>query len=329
MNLLLITLTGKAILVLVIIFILIIALWIGLKKDAIIYDEIYPPDDFDKDKIITFQLQNNTDEEIKLDLCRLDKNDNRYSFSVSGGEDYDMLIEYLKLHSLFVNGTRVNYGLKNTWSGFGLPDWYKNFIYLKNFTPFEKSNTPIFIACDDISENQFQLNVIQSVGSYSFDYLNSLEIKLLPKDTMQISLFCSDYNKSLIKKPIKCSLSIKNTGSEKQVVELFKLDYFKNLEENKNNGIEINSIFGKEHYRNVAQQFNNIPLIATNVKFILTKENKNSICKINLREFPICNYVSINQFQSNVINCPLENETYILNMSIEIEPNTEMLISIK
>lgn len=326
LSILLITVSGKVIMALVIVFLLVIWLWAYLKKDEV-YEDLYHPDNFERDKVISFKLKNNTDEELVLDLCHLDKNDSRYSFEVSG-TGYDILIEYIKTHSLFVHATRIKYEPSNVWDGTGIPNWLKNYVYLNEITPFLKGKNPILIACDDVSENQFQLNVIDSVGSYSFDYLNSLEIKLLPNDSIDLSLFCSDYNKLLKKKPIKCALLVKNISNEKKVVELFNKDYYLKLQEG-TSGVEIESIFGKEHYKTILSQFEALPLVVNNVKFIITKENNQSLYEINNREYQMCDYVSEKQFQSNVVNFKLSEDTYINNMSIEIEPNTEMLISIK
>jgi hypothetical protein len=326
LSILLITVSGKAIITLCFVFLLVIILWAYLKKDEV-YVELYHPDNFERDKSIVFSIKNNTNEELVLDLCHLDKNDSRYSFEASGS-GYENIIEYIKTHSVFVHATRIKYEIGNTWDGIGIPNWFKNYIYLNEITPFSKGRTPILVACDDVSENQFQSNVIDTVGSYSFDYLNSLEVKLLPNDNIELSLFCSDYNKLIKKKPIKCALLLKNTSDCKQKVNLFDKDYF-DSEKKQLDGIQIESIFGKEHYKTVINTFEAIPLVANNIKFIITNENRESVCKINNEEFPICYYLSAKQFQSNVVNCPLSNDTYINNMSIEIEPNTEIIISIK
>lgn len=68
LSILLITLTGKFILILVAAFIFVIFIWIGLKKDTVIYDEVYPPDDFDnKDKTIISQTAKDI-KSIKLQI---------------------------------------------------------------------------------------------------------------------------------------------------------------------------------------------------------------------------------------------------------------------
>jgi hypothetical protein len=326
LSMLLISISGKAIISLCVVFLLVLILWAYLKKDEV-YEELYHPDNFEKEKSIVFKIKNNTNEELTLDLCHLDKNDSRYSFEASGS-GYENIIEYIKTHSVFVHATRIKYEIGNYWDGVGIPNWFKNYIYLNEITPFSKGRTPVLIACDDVSENQFQSNIIDAVGSYSFDYLNSLEVKLLPNDSIELSLFCSDYNKLIKKKPIKSALLIKNISDSKQTVNLFDKDYF-DSEKPQREGIHIESIFGKEHYKTVVGQFEAIPLVANNIKFIITNENIKSVCKINDKEFQICDYFSEKQFQSNVVNCKLSEDTYINNMSIEIEPNTEIIISIK
>lgn len=259
----------------------------------------------------------------------MNENDSRYNFYING--DYKKTIEYIKAHSLFVYKTKVAY-IDNSEGKNITSDlekyWLKNFIYSSSFTPHREDRFPVIVACVDYDINQFQNNIIESIGSYIFDYYNSLEISLLPKTTMSISLLYSDYNKNNIKKqPIRYSLSIKNNTDESQIVNLFDDSYYKSVCENKS--VEIESIFGKGDYENVIKQFENIPLVAKNIQVICGEKNIISKCKINSHEFKLMDYYTLEQQQADVIDINLLKETYIHNMSIEVKPNTELLISFK
>jgi len=319
LSILLISISGKAIMILCVLFLMVIILWSNLKKDEVRYEEMYPEqfDNNSNNTSIYFNLKNNTDEELILDLLNLNEEDDRYSFN-NGDKDSIKLKEYLKSNTMFVNTTRVIYGINE--------QWYKNFIYHTSYTPIKENKEPILIAFDDFDKYQFQSNIIQSEVSYPLGNFDSLEIKLIPKDTMSIVLFCSDYNKCIKKQPVVCALSIKNTSNEKKTVELFNEDYLNKSNEDKS--VEIKSIFGDGHYEQIIK-CNEMPLVVKDIKFIISKENIDSSCKINNKEFKIFNYITANQVQANVIDVPLENKTYIFNMSVEIEPNTEILISIK
>jgi len=326
MILLMIEFSGKAILTLMFISLFIIILWAYLKRDtaSVVYDEAYPPDDIisENKNIVVFNIKNNTDEEIELDLCQLDEKDSRYSFNMED-KNYTRFIDYIKVNSLFICNTRVSYG-------YGI-DFYKNFIYHNEYNPFKSNKKPILVAFDNFDSCQVQKNIIQSNNSYIFDYLNSLEIKLIPKDDMRIVLFCSDYNKLVKYTPLICALSIKNNTNEKQVVELFNKDYIKKINENKY--VDIQSIFGEGHYSQIVEHYINMPLIATKLKFVTGQGDNNkywlSLCKINNKEFKLGDYITVNQFQANVIDVDLIKQTCIFNMSFELEPNSEVLLSIK
>ena len=325
MFILLVEISGMAIMIIFVIAMLLLFLWSTFKSHDSNFDEIYEEQENEREKVncLSFILTNNTDEELTVDLCNLDSNDNRYSFNVSN-RDYKKTIEYLKSHTLFVYHTRVIYTSS---------DFYKNVIVMNKFTPSRISKKPLLVAFDEMDKFQFQMDTIAVNKSYNFDYFNSLELKLIPKSTITIHLYSSDYNKLIEKEPIKCALSIKNNSDEVKLVNLFDLEYYKLLKEKNDNEIEIKSLFDYmsdgDHYTEIILQNNSIPLLIKKLKFYLTADNSISKFYINKNERNIHDLINKDQYVAGIIDLELDNITAINDMQIEVRPNTEILISFK
>ena len=325
MFILLVEISGMAIMMIFVIAMLILFLWSTFKSNDTEFDYIYEEQENEREKVncLSFILTNNTDEEVSVDLCNLNPDDARYSFRISC-MDYKKMIEYLKSHSLFVFYTKVTYTS---------PDFYKNVIVMNKFTPSSISKKPLLLAFDEMDKFQFQMDTIAVNKSYNFDYFNSLELKLIPKSTTIIHLYSSDYNKLIEKEPIKFALSIKNNSDEVKLVNLFDLEYYKLLKEKNDNEIEIKSLFDYmsdgDHYTEIILQNNSIPLLIKKLKFCLTADNSISKFYINKHERNINDLINKDQYVAGIIDLELDNITAINDMQIEIRPNTEILISFK
>jgi len=281
--------------------------------------------------VFVFNLKNNSDEAISLDLCKLDSKDERYSFSNLDG-DYDMMVEYLKVHSFFVSNTRVHYQSDN----------WKDVIYSKGYTPFSQQQKPIVVAFDNLDKCQYQSLLVDSKMQYVFDYFNSLQTTLNPKEQKTISLMLLDDGIAEYRNEEgielgnqyvtpKCALSIKNNSDTMECVKLFDKDYLTKItaDDSEIKKIEIESVFGIGEYPRVVGCFDSQPLFARYIKMYLYDKNSSTNFKVN--DIPKVSgaYRTANQFQPNVIDVDLGSEIFVANFEIEIEPHSEILISFK
>jgi len=265
---------------------------------------------------ILFNLENNTNEEMWVDLVRLEQTD-KYSFNTSDG-NYGMLVEYLKTFSFNVVKTTVNYQHE---------DWQKDIIYNFTYTPFGITQKSVFVGFDNFYEYQQQRNFIEAKSNYSFDFFNTLMVKLNPNEKKAITLDVSEQASDIEVVAPKCALLLKNISDETQVVKLFNKEYYAEVE---NKGaVEIESVFNQVSYIEVLKHFDSFPLTAKKIKMFIGMDNIESTFKINFDEEKIIDCMSDDQEQDEVIVKDLGSETFIACFEVELKPNTEMYISFK
>lgn len=266
---------------------------------------------------ILFSLENNSDEEIWVDLMRLDPNDTRYKFNTSDG-NYPMLVEYLKTYSFNVVKTSVNYQHDN---------WQSDILYNYSYSPFGVSEKPIFIGFHNFDKNQQQRNFISNNYEYSFDFFNTIAVKLAPQEKKAITM---DIDYSLIEPSAekniypKCALLVKNNSDETKKIKLFDQEFYNQYKDCE----YIQSVFGQVSYAEVLKHFNSEDVIASKIKMFIGKDNADSSYTLNFDEHKIIDKISDTQEQDEVVEIDLGGETFIAVFEVELKPNTQMYVSI-
>lgn len=281
--------------------------------------------------VFCFELENNTEEEIVLDLCKLDSTDIRYSFKTST-TDYAMLLQYLKTYSMDVARTRVMYHSDG---------WQKDVIRRLMYTPFATINNILCVAFHNYDRNQFQKNIIDNHSKYQFDFFNSVIVTMSPRQKKDIIFNVTDsYQEYELDIP-RCAVSVKNNSDVAKRVKLFDREYWKM--EMLGTQIEIATLFdsnGRNGYLTMLDEHDSRPLIAKKIKFFIGNDNKDCGFRINREEHKLMSFVekeiTINpmldfkgQFNKDVVDVELESEMFIGEFHVDIDPHTEILISFK
>lgn len=321
---LIITISGFTIVWVLLTLLVIIAASSYLKKDREYIDSELNKTDLhkkylrDSSHVLVFEIENNSDETILLDLCRLDDKDSRYKFSVSLQFDYETLVSYLKSYSLNVLSTRIQYNKSNKWQ--------YDVIYHNSITPFAKEESAIFLAFNNFNKNQFQKNIIDSEYPYVFDYFNSLDVTLNPHENKAIVLHITDGEIDVKHKhnPV-CALIVRNNSDKVERIKLFDKEYYNEISEV--GKIEINTPFRHISYNQVMAQNDAQPLIAKQLKMFIGDRNSGSTFKINFDEHKIADYIEPNQFQHEVVDFDLKDDKYIALFEIDVEPNSTIYIA--
>lgn len=269
------------------------------------------------EKAISFVLENKTDQVIDLDLCRLDKNDQRYSFTTSVN-DYDKFIEYIKHHTLNVFETKVSYLNSN---------WKDEVIMINNYNPYWTSKLPVFVGFIDYNTHQYQSNLIVSEDKYPFGYFNSLSLKLKPLESKSISLSSTEDSIEHAERKIKCALKITNNSDKKERVLLFDKEYCDNAFHG--GKIKIENIFNDNvcGYHEVVNHYDTHILHASKIDVLFCELNANSEFKINFDDYKIIDFVDNNQFYMDKIVVDLKEDRFIASFGIDVEAGTEIYIS--
>lgn len=265
---------------------------------------------------ISFVITNRTDNEITVDVCNLDELDNSYTFYTSPN-NYQKLIEYLKSHIVYVHYTVIEYSND---------DYVKKFVYKTKHDINKTDREPIISSLDNIDIYQYRGNIIVSEQSYNFNYFNSLELKLSPNEKIAINLYYDQYDKKIYKKPIKHIISLKNNSEKTEVVKLFDKAYFENI---KNNDIEIQSLFGHKHYQDIVDYQEVTPIVFNEIKLYFPDDNIDSEVIINEKSYTILDFYKPTQLQANIVEYDFIKTKYINNFSIELKPNSEIILAIK
>ena len=262
-------------------------------------------------RLLRFTLENNSDETIECDLCNLEENKG-YKFTSSDG-DYGKLKDYLKSFSLNVISLSVRYNHKN---------WQKDVVYHKTYNPFQKISKPVLVGVDDFDfVHSIKDNIVVSKINFDFNAFSTLVVKLNPNEIKDITLLVTDDvsdNKIDIKN-VKTAIVIKNNSNKKQNVSLFDDKYH-------NSKIEFNSVFEINSYDDIVRFFNQNPLLAKEIK--IYAPNTNSInYTLNFDE------VNLKQpeylINKDFYKIDLKDETFIARFSIEIDADSEIIISFK
>ena len=267
------------------------------------FDEEIIYDKSNYGRILMFNLINNSDEELELDLCRLDNKDSRYNFETSGG-DYEKLVSYLKSYNLNISSTKVLYNHS---------DWQKDIIKLNIYNPFENIKTPIFVAMDDFMIKYAHKNIIESRHKYHFNYFSTLLVKLKPKESKNIKLFVVEEEEKNEELPLKSGVILKNNTDEIKKVKLF---------DKMISGIEYKSLFDINTYEELINFYKRDYLVVKELR--LYSKNMDTIrYKINFDEHNISSPFQENHYY--IIN--LEDDRCIAMFEIEIEPKSELIIT--
>lgn len=264
---------------------------------------------------IIFTIKNRTDKKLELDINDLECKDERYSF-ITSLQDYKKFLEYIKVYSLNVVATTVKYNNDC---------WTKDIVKLKRYNPFEYVSVPVLFGLhhyQNFSDGRFA----QSYSKYNYDYFNSLLISLNPNEEKTLTLFIveSDIDESL--ENIKCAFTIKNNTNTLQRVDLFDKKYLKKIQQEKN--VDITSIFDINDYKSVVSYFNKNILTAQDIR-VYSPDTKSISYKINFDEYEETNVNRRTKQEKSYYIIGFENEKYINNFSIDLPPNTEILISFK
>ena len=262
-------------------------------------------------RLLRFTLENKSNETIECDLCNLDENDG-YTFSSSDG-DYNKLKDYLKSFSLNVISVSVKYNHKN---------WQKDVVYHKTYNPFQKISKPVLVAMDNFDTiHSINDNIIISKRQFDFNAFSTLVVKLNPNEIKDVTLLItdekSDFENNI--ENVKTAIVIRNNSNEKQNVDLFDEKY-------SNSNIDFSSIFDINSYNDIVRFFNQNPLVAKEIK--IYAPNKTSInYKLNFDE------VTLNQpeylVNKDFYKIDLKDETFIARFSIEVDADSEIIISFK
>lgn len=280
------------------------------------YTDYYQADDNNNQDKISFVITNRTDSEIFVDLCNLNEKDNSYSFYTSPN-NYDKLIEYLKNHIVYVYQTVLEYSDN---------DYIKKFVYKTKYNINKTDKEPIISSLDEIDLYQYDSHIINSKKSYIFNYFNSLELKLSPNEKVSVNLYFDQYDKGLNTQPIKHLISLKNNSNKTKVVELFNKEYYQDAN---NKDVEIKSIFGDTHYKDILDYHEIMPIVFSKLKMHFSDENVDSEIIINKKSYTIVDFYQSTQLQSNIIEHEFKNVNYINNFSVELKPNSEIIICLK
>jgi hypothetical protein len=266
---------------------------------------------------ISFVLENKTDQVIDLDLCRLDKNDQRYSFTTSVN-DYDKFIEYIKCHILYVFETKLSYSNDN---------WKDEVVMSNNYKPYWVSKLPVFVGFIDYNTHQYQSNLIVSNDEYPFGYFNSLSLKLKPLESKQISLSTTDNAIEYTERKIKCALKIINNSDKSERVNLFDKEYLDNVL--RGGKIKIENIFNDNvcGYHEVVNHYDTHILHASKIDILFGELNANSEFKINFDDYKIIDFIDKNQFNMHKIVVDLKEDRFISSFGIDVAAGTEIYIS--
>lgn len=266
---------------------------------------------------ICFILENKTDQVIDIDLCRLDKNDKRYSFTTSVN-DYDKFIEYIKYNTLNICETKLSYSNNN---------WKDEVIMINNYNPYWTSKLPVFVGFVDYNTHQYQSNLIASNDKYPFGYFNSLSLKLKPLESKSISLSSTEDSIEYAERKIKCALKITNNSDKKERVLLFDKEYCDNAFHG--GKIKIENIFNDNvcGYHEVVNHYDTHILHASKINILFGEKNVSSDFKINFDDYKIIDFVDKNQFYMDKIVVDLKEDRFIASFGIDVEAGTEIYIS--
>lgn len=259
-------------------------------------------------RLLKFWLSNKSDKHLELNLCQLDSNSTDYSFVNSDG-NYKMLIEYLKSYNLNVVSTLVKYSHSN---------WQRDIIKLSVYNPFEQIKKPILVAMDDFNMGTAHKNLIESLDKYNFNYFSTLLVKLEPKENKEITLFVVEEEEQNNQIPCKCGLVIKNNSNEVQNVKLFDKEYSNNL-------IEIKSLFDINTYEGIISHFSQQNLFIREIRIFSKYKFINY--KMNFDDFSLSSPYDAQENHYYIVD--LGSETFVAYFEIEVEPNSEMIITFK
>ena len=265
-------------------------------------------------RMLAFNLVNNSDEIIELDLCDLDSSDSRYSFTTSDG-NYKKLLEYLKSYSLSIIGTKVIYQNAN---------WQKDIIKSRSYSPFDSLTKPVFIAIDDFDLIQLQNRIILSKDKYQFDFFNTLLVKVNPKETKNISLLVANEESPSQEMPVICGMVIKNNSDKPQRVELFNRDFLLKTE---SKCFDIESLFDSTDYQTILNCFDSKPLIASKIRMYAQNNTKGVSYNLNFD-----NLLAVNRTFSNhreYYDIELKEPVFIGKFEVEVESKSEMIVIFK
>jgi hypothetical protein len=270
-------------------------------------------------RMLAFDIVNNSDEIIELDLCNLDSSDSRYSFTTSDG-NYKKLLEYLKSYSLSIVGTKVIYQNAN---------WQKDIIKSRSYSPFDSVTKPVFIAIDDFDLIQLQNRSILSKDKYQFDFFNTLLVKVNPKETKNITLLVANEESPNQEMPVICGIVIKNNSDKPQRVELFSRDFLSKDEYKFNvpKCFDIESLFDSTDYQTILNIYDSRPLIASKIRIYAQNNTKGVSYSLNFD-----NLLAINRTFSNhreYYDIELKEPIFIGKFEVEVESKSEMIVIFK
>lgn len=258
-------------------------------------------------RLLKFWLNNKSDKELELNLCELENCDD-YTFINSDG-NYEMLVSYLKSYNLNVVSTLVKYSHSN---------WQKDMIKLSIYNPFEQVKKPILVAMDDFNMGTVHKNLIESLEKYNLNYYSTLLVKLAPRENKEITLFIVEEEEQNNQIPAKCGLVIKNNSNQVQNVKLFDKEYV-------NPDIDIQSLFDINTYESLLNYFSQKSLLAREIRVF--SKNKFFNYKINFDDYSLSSPYDAQENHYFIID--LKEEIFIAYFEVEIQPNTEIIITLK
>jgi hypothetical protein len=258
-------------------------------------------------RLLKFWLNNKSDKELELNLCELENCDD-YTFINSDG-NYKMLVSYLKSYNLNVVSTLVKYSHSN---------WQKDIVKLSIYNPFEQIKKPILVAMDDFNMGIAHKNMIESLDKYNFNYYSTLLVKLAPKENKEITLFVIEEEEENNQIPAKCGLVIKNNSNQVQNVKLFDKQY-------SNPDIDIQSLFDINTYESILNYFSQKSLLAREIRVF--SKHKFFNYKINFDDYSLSSPYDAQENHYFIID--LKEEIFIAYFEVEIQPNTEIIITLK
>jgi len=278
------------------------------------FDKHYPNIE-EETKIISIRIENKAQEELTLDLFKLDKNDSRYKINYSC--DYDMLCEYAKVKNFNVQGLRIRFNERET---------FLKVATLKVFSPHDNAEFPLVVPVDDFDRYQFQTNIIQSNESFLWDYFNDVRVRVVGHEYYSIDLFITEKPLLLIsKEDILFGLIIGNDTDEVKQVKLLNEEYWT---QNKN---EIESYLPNISYDEILKQRKIEGLFPIRkLKFFNYEGNSfESKVTLNHMNFKINEYKQDGQLQPDFIDIDFLRTIPSSNFSIELQPKSKIIILAK
>lgn len=261
-------------------------------------------------RAIQFFFENRTSLPINLNIFELDPNDERYSFSTSFSR-YDYFVEYMKTKTLQVISTKVCY--------YDV-DWQKDVISICEYSPFGIRKGVTLFALNDYDVNQVNNQIIESNIKYALNYFTSINIRLEPNQKKSCVFLVADDLGIRELSGVQCAVSIKNTTSELKRVVLFDDAFYKSSEEN---GVIIQSVFDTNTYSELIN-FGESGIWCKRIRFF-HPTHLNILFNIN----GLSNVRLFNKMKnSSIFDYELQNATRIRFMEVDVEPNSEMIISL-